>query len=150
MENGICGTPPNFDWVDGFSIPPAAVSQLGQFHSPHIACLLEETLTAISHYHLVSMPGCQCQGVNARVSMPGCQCQGVNARVSMPGCQCQGKGMNPPQRITVIIWCLFNQTPSQLLWEESSHVATNAIRMQTSITVYSQVLIHTAEWTGAV
>ena len=42
---------------------------------------------------------------------------------------------------------LFNQTPSQLLWEASSHAAINARRLliQISTTVYTQVLIHTAE-----
>ena len=37
---------------------------------------------------------------------------------------------------------LFNQTSSQLLWEASSHTAIT--------TVYSQVLIHIDEWTGAI
>ena len=46
---------------------------------------------------------------------------------------------------------LFNQTPSQPLLEASSHAAINALRLliQISTTVYSQVLSHTAEWTGA-
>ena len=44
---------------------------------------------------------------------------------------------------------LFNQTPSQLLWEASSHAVIKAGRLfiQISTTVYSHVLIHTAEWT---
>ena len=42
---------------------------------------------------------------------------------------------------------LFHQTPSQLLWEVSSHAAINVQRLLVliSTTVYSQVLIHTAE-----
>jgi len=32
---------------DGGSIPPAAISELKQFHSPHIACLSEGTLGAV-------------------------------------------------------------------------------------------------------
>ena len=47
---------------------------------------------------------------------------------------------------------LFNQTPSQLLWEASSHTL-QLMREGCSYTypplVYSQVLIYTAEWTGA-
>ena len=47
---------------------------------------------------------------------------------------------------------LFNQTPSQLLWEASSHML-QLMREGCSYTypplVYSQVLIYTAEWTGA-
>ena len=40
------------------SIPPAAVSKLRQFHSPHIClCLSEETLKAGGPFYLVSMPG---------------------------------------------------------------------------------------------
>ena len=42
---------------DGGSIPPVAVSKLGQFRSPHIClCLSEETLKAGSPFYLVSMP----------------------------------------------------------------------------------------------
>ena len=46
---------------------------------------------------------------------------------------------------------LFNQTSSQLLWEAPGHTAINAERLLIQIpnTVYSQVLIHTAECTGA-
>ena len=48
---------------------------------------------------------------------------------------------------------LFNQTPSQLLWEASSHML-QLMREGSSYTypplVYSQVLIYTAEWTGAI
>ncbi|KAK2184769.1 hypothetical protein NP493_253g01000 [Ridgeia piscesae] len=40
---------------------------------------------------------------------------------------------------------LFNQTPSQLLWEASSHM----LQLTYPPLVYSQVLIYTAEWTGA-
>ena len=42
---------------------------------------------------------------------------------------------------------LFNQTPFQLLWEASSHTIINARRLflHTSTTIYSQVLIYTAE-----
>ena len=47
---------------------------------------------------------------------------------------------------------LFNQTPSQLLWEASGHML-QLIHDGCSYTypplVYSQVLIYTAEWTGA-
>ena len=47
---------------------------------------------------------------------------------------------------------LFNQTPSQLIWEASSHML-QLMREGCSYTypplVYSQVLIYTAEWTGA-
>ena len=47
---------------------------------------------------------------------------------------------------------LFNQTPSQLLWEASSHML-QLMREGCSYIypplVYSQVLIYTAEWTGA-
>ena len=43
---------------DGGSIPPTAVSKLGQFRSPHIClCLSEETLKAGGAFYLVSMPG---------------------------------------------------------------------------------------------
>ena len=53
---------------DGGSIPPAAVSKLRQFRSPHIClCLLEETLKAGGPFYLVSMPGevkYPTQGVN--------------------------------------------------------------------------------------
>ena len=44
---------------DGGSIPPAAVSKLNQFRSPHIClCLLEETLKPGGpNFYLVSMPG---------------------------------------------------------------------------------------------
>ena len=43
---------------DGGSIPPATVSKLRQFHSPHIClCLSEETLKAGGPFYLVSMPG---------------------------------------------------------------------------------------------
>ena len=43
---------------DGGSIPPAAVSKLRQFHSPHIClCLSEETLKVGGPFYLVSMPG---------------------------------------------------------------------------------------------
>ena len=43
---------------DGGSIPPAAISKLRQFHSPHICmCLTEETLKAGGPFYLVSMPG---------------------------------------------------------------------------------------------
>ena len=43
---------------DGGSIPPAAVSKLRQFCSPHIClCLSEETLKASGPFCLVSMPG---------------------------------------------------------------------------------------------
>ena len=43
---------------DGGSIPPAAISKLRQFHSPHIClCLTEETLKAGGLFYLVSMPG---------------------------------------------------------------------------------------------
>ena len=41
---------------------------------------------------------------------------------------------------------LFNWT-SPLLWEASNQYV-KSIRLQISTTVYSQVLIHTAEWTG--
>ena len=42
---------------DGDSIPPAAVSKLRQFRSPHIClCLSEETLKAGGPFYLVSMP----------------------------------------------------------------------------------------------
>ena len=43
---------------DGGSIPPAAVSKLGQFNSPTIClCLSEETLKAGGPFYLVSMSG---------------------------------------------------------------------------------------------
>ena len=43
---------------DSGSIPPAAVSKLRQFRSPHIClCLLEETLKAGGPFYLVSMSG---------------------------------------------------------------------------------------------
>ena len=43
---------------DGGSIPPTAVSKLGQFRPPHIClCLSEETLKASGPFYLVSMPG---------------------------------------------------------------------------------------------
>ena len=43
---------------DGGSIPPAAVSNLRQFRSPHIClCLSEETLKAGGPFCLVPMPG---------------------------------------------------------------------------------------------
>ena len=43
---------------DGGSIPPAAISKLGQFRSPHIClCLSEEILKAGGPFYLVSMPG---------------------------------------------------------------------------------------------
>ena len=43
---------------DGGSIPPAAVSKLRQFRSPHIClCLSEEILKAGGPFYLVSMPG---------------------------------------------------------------------------------------------
>ena len=43
---------------DGDSIPPAAVSKLGQFRSPHIClCLWECTLKPGGPFYLVSMPG---------------------------------------------------------------------------------------------
>ena len=43
---------------DGGSIPPTAISKLGQFHSHHIyLCLSEETLNAGAPFYLVSMPG---------------------------------------------------------------------------------------------
>ena len=43
---------------DGGSIPPAAVSKVSQFRSPHIClCLSEETLKAGGPFYLVSMPG---------------------------------------------------------------------------------------------
>ena len=43
---------------DGGSIPPAAISKLRQFHSPHIClCLSEEPLKAGGPFYLVSMPG---------------------------------------------------------------------------------------------
>ena len=43
---------------DSGSIPPTAVSKLGQFRSPHIClCLLEETLKAGGPFCLVSLPG---------------------------------------------------------------------------------------------
>ena len=39
-------------------LPPAVVSELGQFRSPHIClCLSEETLKAGGPFYLVSMPG---------------------------------------------------------------------------------------------
>ena len=42
----------------GDSIPPAAVSKIRQFRSPHIClCLSEETLNAGGPFCLVSMPG---------------------------------------------------------------------------------------------
>ena len=45
-------------WGDGGSIPPAAVSKLRQFRSPHIClCLSEETLKVGGPFYLVSMPG---------------------------------------------------------------------------------------------
>ena len=53
---------------DGGSIPPTAVSKLGQLRSPHIClCLSEETLNAGGPFYLVSMPGevkDHTQGVN--------------------------------------------------------------------------------------
>ena len=43
---------------DSGSIPPAAISKLMQFRSPHISlCLLEEKLKAGGPFYLVSMPG---------------------------------------------------------------------------------------------
>ena len=43
---------------DGGSIPPTAVSKLGQFRLPHIClCLSEETLKASGPFYLVSMLG---------------------------------------------------------------------------------------------
>ena len=43
---------------DGGSFPPAAVSKLRQFRSPHICLRLsEETLKAGGPFYLVSMPG---------------------------------------------------------------------------------------------
>ena len=39
------------------SIPPAAVSKLRQFRSPHIACIFRKTLKAGGSFYLVSMPG---------------------------------------------------------------------------------------------
>ena len=47
---------------------------------------------------------------------------------------------------------LFTQTPSQLLWESVQSYATINVRrllVHISTTVYNQVLIYTAEWTGA-
>ena len=46
---------------------------------------------------------------------------------------------------------LFNQTPSQLLWEASSYAAINARRLLVHIptSVYSHVIIYTAELIGA-
>ena len=42
---------------------------------------------------------------------------------------------------------LFNQTPTQLPWEVSSHTAINVQRLliQISTTVYNQVFVHTLE-----
>ena len=55
---------------DGGSIPPAAVSKLRQFHSPHIClCFSEETLTVGGPFYLVFMPGevkDPTQGVNVK------------------------------------------------------------------------------------
>ena len=55
---------------DGGSIPPAAVSKLRQFRSPHIClCLSEETLKAGGPFYLVSVPGevkDPTQGVNVQ------------------------------------------------------------------------------------
>ena len=43
---------------DGGSIPPATISKLRQFRSPHIClCLSEETLKAGGSFYLPSMPG---------------------------------------------------------------------------------------------
>ena len=43
---------------DDGSIPPTAVSKLGQFRSPHIClCLSEETLKDGDPFYLVSMSG---------------------------------------------------------------------------------------------
>ena len=43
---------------DGGSIPPAAVSKLSQFRSPHIClCVSEETLKVGGPFYLVSLPG---------------------------------------------------------------------------------------------
>ena len=43
---------------DGGSIPPAAISKLRQFRSPHICLYLsEETLKAGGPFYLLSMPG---------------------------------------------------------------------------------------------
>ena len=43
---------------DSGLIPPAAVSKLRQFRSPHIClCLSEETLKTDGPFYLVSMPG---------------------------------------------------------------------------------------------
>ena len=42
---------------DGGSIPPAAVSKLRQFCSPHIACVFRKRLKAGGPLYLVSVPG---------------------------------------------------------------------------------------------
>ena len=48
----------SIDGTDGGSIPPATISKLMHFHSPHICLrLLEETLKAGGPFYLVSMPG---------------------------------------------------------------------------------------------
>ena len=59
---------------DGGSIPPATISKLRQFGSPHVAnlCLSEETLKAGGPFYLVSMPGeikDPTQGVNVQTEV---------------------------------------------------------------------------------
>ena len=52
------GRAPDCQSGGGDSIPPAAVSKIRQFRSPHIClCLSEETLKAGGPFYLVSMPG---------------------------------------------------------------------------------------------
>ena len=52
------GRAPDCQSRGGGSIPPAAISKLSQFRSPHIClCLSEETLKAGGPLDLASMPG---------------------------------------------------------------------------------------------
>jgi len=44
---------------------------------------------------------------------------------------------------------LFTHTPSRLLWEASNHMLQLRLLVHITTAVYSQVLIYSAEWTGA-